>query len=79
MSRLYNASYAAFKIIPSLKTRFNTSIDVKFMFDSACLSANLAGRIQVSKYSPNSRCHPSSCLLAVLAMFLANSSPNSSL
>ena len=34
--------------------------------------------VQFYKYSPNSRCRPSSCLLAVLAMFLANSSPNQS-
>ena len=27
--------------------------------------------VQLRKYSPNSRCHPLSCLLAVLAMFLA--------
>ena len=27
--------------------------------------------VQLRKYSPNSRCRPSSCLLAVLAMFLA--------
>ena len=27
--------------------------------------------VQLRKYSPNSRCCPSSCLLAVLAMFLA--------
>ena len=31
--------------------------------------------VQPRKYSPNSRCHPSSCLPAVLVMFLANSSP----
>ena len=39
-----------------------TSIDVKFIFDSA--------------RSPNTRCSPSSCLL-VLAMFLAIISPSS--
>ena len=45
-----------------------TSIHVKFIFDSARL-----GSLQVKKqkYSPNSRCRPSSCLLTVLAMFLA--------
>ena len=42
-----------------------TSIDVKFIFDSARL-----GFVQLRKYSPNRRCRPSSCLLAVLAMFL---------
>ena len=31
--------------------------------------------VQLRKYSLNSRCCPSSSLLAVLAMFLANSSP----
>ena len=30
------------------------------------------------KYSPNSRCRPPSCLLAVFAMFLAINSPRSS-
>ena len=33
--------------------------------------------VQLRKYSPNSRCRPSSCLLAVLAMFLAIISPSS--
>ena len=33
--------------------------------------------VQACKYSPNSRCRPSSCLLPVFAMFLANSSPTS--
>ena len=48
-----------------------TSIDVKFIVDSA--------RIELfsSANSPNSRCRPSSCLLAVLAMFLAIISPSS--
>ena len=55
-----------------------TSIEVKFIFDS---DGTLIGKfrservVQLCKYSPNSRCHPSNCLLAVLAMFLANSSP----
>ena len=54
-----------------------TSIDVKFIFDSACLSASLGDTrvFQFCKYSPNRRCRPSSCLLDVFAMFLANSSP----
>ena len=34
--------------------------------------------VQLRKYSPNSRCRPSSCLLDDLAMFLVNSSPISS-
>ena len=33
--------------------------------------------VQLRKYSPNSRCRPLSCLLAVLAMFLAIISPSS--
>ena len=41
-----------------------TSIDPSI--DSACL-----GFVQLCKYSPNRRCCPSSCLLAVFAMFLA--------
>ena len=57
-----------------------TSIDVQFIFDSACLLARLGhkGCLVVCKYSPNNRCRPSSCLLDVLSMFLANSSPISS-
>ena len=42
-----------------------TSIDVKCTFTV----------VQLRKYSPNSRCRSSSCLLAVLAMFLAIISP----
>ena len=47
----------------------------------ACLSASLGDTCKglfstANMYSPNSRCRPSSCLLAALAMFLANSSPN---
>ena len=34
--------------------------------------------VQLRKYSPNSRCRPPSCLLAVFAMFLAIISPSSS-
>ena len=69
--------YYSFEIIPSLKTwlehdYLHLSIDVKFIFDSARL-----GFVQLRKYSPNSRCRPSSCLLAVLAMFLAIISPSS--
>ena len=51
-----------------------TSIDVKFIFDSACLSANLGDKGLFR--SANSRCRPSRYLLAV---FLASSSPISSL
>ena len=51
---------------------FIDQIDVKFIFDSARLglfsSANI---VQIS------RCRPSSCLLAVLVMFLAIFSPSS--
>ena len=62
------------------------TIDLKFIFDSACLSAGsgdkgftCSGLVQFCKYSPNSRCRLSSCLLAVLVMFLAtDSSPISS-
>ena len=54
-----------------------TSIDVKFIFDSACLLVSLGdkGVFSSAIIPPNSRCCPSSCLLAVLAMFLANSFP----
>ena len=41
-----------------------TSIDAKFIFDSA-------------KYSPNSKCRPWSCVLAVLTRFLAIIAPSS--
>ena len=45
-----------------------TAVDVKFIFDSACLSASLEdkGLLSFVKYSLKSRCHPLSCLLAVL-------------
>ena len=46
-------------------------IYVKFIFDSARL-----GVVQLRKYSSNSRCRPSSCLVPVLAMFLAIISPS---
>ena len=48
-----------------------TSINVKFIVDSA--------RIELFSFanSPNSRCRPSSCLRAVLAVFLAIISPSS--
>ena len=52
-----------------------TSIDVKFIFDGARLAAFRV--VQLRKYSPNSRCRPSSCPLAVLAMFLAIILPSS--
>ena len=48
------------------------SIDVKFIFDSARL-----GFVQLRKCSPDSRYRPSSCLFAVLAMFLAIILPSS--
>ena len=69
--------YYSFEIIPSLKTwlkhaYLHRSIDVKFIFDSARL-----GFVQLRKYSPDSRCRPSSCLFAVLAMFLAIILPSS--
>ena len=53
-----------------------TSINVKFIFDSARLGLFTSPQI----LSPNSRCarcRPSSCLLAVLAMFLAIIWPSS--
>ena len=50
-----------------------TCVDVKFIFDTVCTFWFVQ-----RKYSPNSRCHPPSCLLAVFAMFLAIILPNSS-
>ena len=69
--------YYSFEIIPSLKTwlkhaYLHRSIDVKFIFDSARL-----GFVQLRKYSPNRIRRPSSCLLAVLAIFLAIILPSS--
>ena len=44
-----------------------TYIEVKFFFDSACFAASLGEKeLLFRKYSPGS------CLLAVLAKFLAN-------
>ena len=56
-----------------------TSIDVKFIFDSACLSASLRGKGLFRSANILQLADVKSCLLAILAMFLANSSPNSSL
>ena len=51
-----------------------TSIDVKFIFDSARLGLFSSADIL---QTVNSGCRPSCCLLAVLAMFLAVISPSS--
>ena len=50
-----------------------TSIDVKFTFDSARL--RLFSSVNILQIY--SRCRPSSCVLAVIAMFLAIISPSS--
>ena len=57
-----------------------TSIDVNFIFDSACLSASLGDKelakvVQFRKHSPNRRCRLSRCLLAVLAMLTTQPRP----
>ena len=49
-----------------------TSIDPSMLSSSSIVHV-----VQLRKYSPNNRCRPSSCLLAVLAMFLAIISPRS--
>ena len=54
-----------------------TSIDVKFIFDSARLQEPRTFGLR--KYSPNNRCRLSNCLLAVLAIFLASLVPRRSL
>ena len=75
----------SFTIIPGLQTRYKNmlnSADVKFMHLRWCMFIGRFRRKRVvhfCKYSPNSRCRPSNCLLAVLVMFLANSLPTSSL
>ena len=75
----------SFRIIPSLQTSYKNmlnSVDVKFMHLRWCMSIGRFRRKRVvhfCKYSLNSRCCPSNCLLAVLVMFLANSLPISSL
>ena len=48
-----------------------TSIDVKFIFDNVCLSACLGdkGLFSSANIPQIVRRRPSSCLLAVLAMF----------
>ena len=56
-----------------------TFIDVKLIFN--CIFSGKFRRLRVfqsCKYSPNSGCRPSSFILAVLAVFLTNSSPISS-
>ena len=52
-----------------------TSIDPSMLSSSSIISTFKV--VQLRKYSPNSRCRPSSCALAVLAMFLAIISPSS--
>ena len=66
----------SFKIIPSLK-QAKTCLSPSMLKQSsiACLSASLGDKrlfITAGKYSPNSKCRPSNCRLAVLAMFLVN-------
>ena len=60
----------------SLKTWLNmlTFIDPWMLSSSSIITFGVA---QLRKCSPKSRCHPSSCLLAVLAIFLATFSPSS--
>ena len=63
--------YHSFEIIPSLKTW------LKRPYLHPSIFSALQQQKQQQKYSPNSRCHPSSCLLTVLAMFLAIILPRS--
>ena len=65
----------SFKIIPSVKT------ELKHAYLHRCqvhLRYCTFRFVQLRKYSPNSRCRPLSCLLAVFALFLAIISPSSS-
>ena len=55
-----------------------TFIDVKFIFDSACLSESLGDK-GFCKYSPNSGYRPWSCTSCCSCCVLAKSSPISSL
>ena len=50
-------------------------IDVKFIFDTVNCTSRF---VQLRKNSPQSRCRPTSCLLAVYVMFLVIISPSSS-
>ena len=68
-------AFYPFKIIPSVKT------ELKHAYLHRCqvhLRYCTFRFVQLRKYSPNSRCRPLSCLLAVFAMFLAIISPSSS-
>ena len=47
-----------------------TCINVNFIFDSVSL-----GLSELRKYSPNSRCRPPSCLIAVFAVFFLSFRP----
>ena len=63
-------------IFDSVSLGFSSSANILQIADVALGVAFLLFRfkfrfLQFCKYSPNSRCRPSSCLLAVLAMFLA--------
>ena len=51
-------------------------------FNSRCVSGSLGDKGLfrcVNNYSPNSRCCPARCILTVVAIFLNNTSPFSSL
>ena len=55
--------YYSFKMMNSFKNK-----------SKACLRSGVKGMFtQFRRYSPNSKCRPSSCILAVLAMFLGSS------
>ena len=75
-AELNNFFYCSFKVIPSLKVSKNMhrASPSKFIFDTACLgdkgSFSSVNILQIADAS--------SCLLAVLGMFLANISPFSS-
>ena len=73
-SRIQWLFYYLFKINLSLKTTLKHAylIDVKFIFDIACL-----GLFSSPNILQISRCRPLSCALAVLAMLLAIISPSS--
>ena len=72
--RLYNTTMEISEGVIHRGRTFIASIRSMLLFDSACLSANLGDK-GLCKYSPTSRSLPSSCILAVYALFLAKRSP----
>ena len=78
---LYPAKEEYINIIALLFIQNNSEFKnvAKTCLPASTLSSSSIVFVQLRKYSPNSRCHLPSCLLAVFAMFLAIILPSSSM